>query len=67
MSQAVPLAAAERVEHGVTITLVPAGTVVDLGGEWLATVTPEGLGCDCNKGVLCPLNPQHRKALTRTK
>lgn len=24
----------------------------------IATVTPEGLACDCGKGVLCPLNPQ---------
>ena len=39
---------------------VPAGTVVDLGSGYAATITAKGLACDCGKGVLCPHNPQHR-------
>lgn len=60
MSRPVPLAQAERDEHGVTVVTVPAGTSVDLGRGWVAQVTQAGLDCDCGKGVLCPLNPQTR-------
>jgi len=57
----VPLHKAERTEYGVTEIVVPVGTKVDLGGQFVATITLAGKQCDCGKGVLCPLNPQERK------
>jgi hypothetical protein len=58
----VPLAEAETTQYGFTRVIVPAGTEVVLPpgqyGRWVATITADGLACDCGKGVLCPLNPR---------
>ena len=49
------------VDDGVWVVTAEPGDVVIYPGSRVTVeilVTAEGLNCDCNKGVLCPLNPQ---------
>jgi hypothetical protein len=42
--------------------IAPAGSLISTGKGWLHLITPEGLACDCGKGLYCPLHLQFRLA-----